>query len=52
MNYSCGNFRKLFTYVLLNEDVPDVETIYFALIEQEKENCIKNFSRCVSNHEN
>ena len=41
MNYCCGNCRKLFTFVLLNGDVPDVETIYFVLMEQKKENCVQ-----------
>ena len=39
MNFSCGNCRKLFTFVLINRDVPGVETIYSVLIEQKKENC-------------
>ena len=31
----------LFTFVLLNEGVPDVETIYFVSTEQKKENCLQ-----------
>ena len=41
MNYSCGNCRKLFTFVLLNGDIPDLETIYFVLIEQKMEICLQ-----------
>ena len=31
----------LFTFVLLNRDLPDVETIYFVSIEQKKQNCLQ-----------
>ena len=41
MNYFRGNCKKLFTFVLLNEDVPDVGTIHFVLIEQKKKNCLQ-----------
>ena len=41
MNYSPGNCRKLFAFVLLNGDIPDVETVYFVLIEQKKENYLQ-----------
>ena len=33
--------KLLFTFVLLNEDVPGLETIYFVSIEQKKENCLQ-----------
>ena len=33
--------EPFFTFVLLNEVVPDVETTYFVLIEQKKENCLQ-----------
>ena len=41
MNYSCGNCRKLFTFVLLNGDIPDIKTIYFVVIEQKMEICLQ-----------
>ena len=41
MNYSPGNCRKLFAFALLNGDIPDVETVYFVLIEQKKENYLQ-----------
>ena len=31
----------LFTFVLLNRGVPDVETIYFLSTEQKKKNCLQ-----------
>ena len=40
-DYSGGNCRKLFTFALLNRDAPHIETIYFVLIEQKKENCLQ-----------
>ena len=33
--------EPFFTFVLLNEVVPDVETTYFVSIEQKKENCLQ-----------
>ena len=35
----------LFTFVLLKGGVPDVEAIYFASIEQKKENCLQKLKR-------
>ena len=40
----------LFTFVLLNEGVPDVETIYFVSTEQKKE-LFTEITRFVSDHD-
>ena len=42
--------KLLFTFVSLNEDVPDFETIYFVSIEEKKELFIET-ARGVSGHE-
>ena len=40
----------LFTFVLLNVFVSDVETIYFVSVEQKKE-LFTEITRCVGDHE-
>ena len=42
--------KLLFAFVLTNEDVRDVETIYFVSVEQKKE-LFTEITRCVSDHE-
>ena len=44
MDYMATVENLLFTFVLLNRDVPDVETIYFVSIEQKKVNCLQKLS--------